>query len=496
MNSLQDLIENFKTLAREANLQERQFLIYNGKLKTEDNQAKSIEIKVSYLQQHNTEYMVLNIRDTTQRDLLVTLQDNNKYKDQLLASVSHELRAPLNGNINLVESAIADKGVPQDIKERLLTPAVRSSKFLLHLINDILDMSQIKAQKLRLIFKSEKLLETLKNTMQLIEVQAKRKKIELTLAIHPEVQGSLCTDHVRLSQIVLNLLNNAVKFTHKGSIVLSAIPTEDLNCVKISVRDSGIGMNKEDTHKLFSDYTHIEFADRASVNPTGIGLGLSISANLARLLGPKDQQGILVESVINQGSTFAFLIENKGEGNPVLEKSEEESCEVVHELQPVTKPPLMPRAMTAFSTALFIQADLKKLKCVCPKVLIVDDNPFNTMAFETILGSLDVKCESVFSGRSAIERIFEREKGPCGDSCKAYQVIFMDQEMPEMTGSEAVKEIRRLQSENLISKEKKIIGCTAHGSNAEVEKFMKAGLEMCIHKPITPLEIQNILRGV
>jgi len=497
VESLQDLIENFKGLAKETNLQERQFLIYNGKLKTQDNQMKSIEIKVSYIQQHNTEYMVLNIRDTTQRDLLVTLEDNNKYKDQLLASVSHELRAPLNGNINLVESAVQNKGVPEEVKEKLLVPALRSSKFLLHLINDILDMSQIKAQKLRLIFKSEKLQETLKNTLQLIEVQAKRKGIELTLAIHPEVDGNLCTDHVRLSQIVLNLLNNAVKFTQKGSIILSAMPTEEPNCIKISVRDSGIGMNKEDTSKLFSDYTHIEVANRATINPTGIGLGLSISSNLAKLLGPKDQQGILVESVVNKGSTFAFLVENKGEHSP-MEKSIEKSCDVLQEFLVVVKPPVFPRLLTAFSTTLSIHGDdkfmLKKPKCSCPKVLIVDDNPFNTMAFETILGSLDVKCESVFSGRSAIERLLEREKGPCGDSCKAYQVIFMDQEMPELTGSEAVKEIRRLQEQNLIS-EKKIIGCTAHGSKVEVEKFMQAGLEMCIHKPITPLEIQNILRG-
>ncbi len=113
----------------------------------------------------------------------------------------------------------------------------------------------------------------------------------------------------RLSQIVLNLLNNAIKFTQKGSIALSAMPTEDPNTIKISVRDSGIGMNKEDTNKLFSDYTHIELANRASINPTGIGLGLSISSNLAKLLGPKDQQGILVESVVNCLNTKKKFLE-------------------------------------------------------------------------------------------------------------------------------------------------------------------------------------------
>jgi len=173
--SLEELIQNFGMIIKEVNLQERQFLIYNGKLQVEGPQTKSIEIKISYIQQHNKEYIILIIRDTTQRDLLVTLEDNNKYKDQLLASVSHELRAPLNGNINLVESALQNKNVPENIKEKLLTPALRSSKFLLHLINDILDMSQIKVQKLRLIFRPGNLEETLHDTLQLVELQAKKK---------------------------------------------------------------------------------------------------------------------------------------------------------------------------------------------------------------------------------------------------------------------------------------------------------------------------------
>jgi len=313
IDSLERLITNFKKIIKDNQLQERQFLVYNGKLKVEDHHQKSIEIKISYIQQHNKEYIILIIRDTTQRDMLVTLEDNNKYKDQLLASVSHELRAPLNGNINLVESALLNKDVPQNVKERMLTPALRSSKFLLHLINDILDMSQIKAQKLRLLFRPGKFAETLNDTLQLIEIQAKKKEVELSLSIHEDIPSILRTDHMRLSQIVLNLLNNAIKFTKKGFVRLSAMPTETPGCVKISVQDSGIGMTKEDVKKLFSDYTCIEFADRAAINPTGIGLGLSIANNLVKLLGPKRQKGIAVESTPNQGPTFSFIVENKEE---------------------------------------------------------------------------------------------------------------------------------------------------------------------------------------
>ena len=141
VENLENLIDNFPSIIHEKNLQEKQFIVYNGKLKMEQCPERSIEVKISFVQHFKDDYIIMIFRDTTQRDLLVTLQETNKYKDQLLASVSHELRAPLNGNINLVEGAINSHKVPDDIKENLLIPALRSSKFLLHIINDILDMS-------------------------------------------------------------------------------------------------------------------------------------------------------------------------------------------------------------------------------------------------------------------------------------------------------------------------------------------------------------------
>ena len=505
VDTLQDLIENFKTLINQSRLQEREFLIYNGKLQVDDHHVKSIEIKISFMQQYAQDFIILIIRDTTHRDLLVTLEETNKYKDQLLASVSHELRAPLNGNINLLESALQERSVPAKIKEGLLTPAVRSSKFLLHLINDILDMSQIKAQKLRLIFKSEKLQETLKDTLQLVELHAKKKGLQLYLNVHPEIiRSNIYTDHVRLSQIVLNLLNNAIKFTQKGSIVLSAMPTDDPMLVKISVQDSGMGMTQENIKKLFLDYTHIEFAERKEINPTGVGLGLSIAYNLAKLLGPSPQRGITVESVLSVGSTFSFLLENKIERletQDVLTNksgSDKSSRFIADELE-TFEPKNIPRLSQTFSINALSQHILsninneKPTQCTCAKILIVDDNPFNTMAFDAVLGALNFKCDSVFNGQSAIEKVLERQTTVCGSNCNPYHIIFMDQEMPGMNGSETVEEIRKLQVQGLVSP-MKIVGCTAHGSTEEVERFMEAGLDMCIHKPITAIEIQKILK--
>jgi len=511
--ALFDLITNFKTIIKDKNLQERQFLIYNGKLRSETHQQeKSIEVKISFAQHYKNEYIILILRDTTQRDLLVTLEETNKYKDQLLASVSHELRAPLNGNINLVETAVNSKEIPETLKESLLIPALRSSKFLLHIINDMLDMSQIKEKKLRLVYQSADLKETLKNTAQLIELQANKKGINLTLDLHPNLPDNFLTDHLRVSQIVLNLLTNAIKFTKEGRVKLKAIPVTDQNWVKITVEDSGIGMSQENIQKLFKSYTRIEIEDRPKMNPTGVGLGLNIASNLADLLAPASCPGISATSIPNKGSVFSFILENKEKISsstiPIrihLDGSSD-SSDVAEELARVSPARCSPLRLqktntsvsfTPFNNSVAYDSDTPinlASKCSCPKILIVDDNPFNTMAFETILNSLDLKCDSVFSGPSALKKLLSRQEKTCGKNCQQYQVVFMDQEMPEMTGAETVKEIKKLQSGKLFP-EIRLIGCTAHKSKQEVDSFLEAGLEQCIHKPISKVMIHDILKA-
>jgi len=480
---------------------------------------KSIEIKISFIYHFNNEYIVLILRDMTQRDLLVTLEETNKYKDQLLASVSHELRAPLNGNINLIEGALNSPKVPECIKESLLIPALRSGRFLLHIINDILDMSQIKEKKLRLVFETKNLRETLQDTAQLIELQAKKKQIKLILDLDHNLPTTFCTDHMRLSQIVLNLLSNAIKFTKQGIVKLTAKRMENNpDLIQIHVEDSGIGIHKENLKKIFLNYSNIEFEERQTLNPAGVGLGLNIVSCLVKLLSPKTQPEITVTSAIHKGSVFSFIIENKDnpEGPPKIETLEEEisgpsssssfSLEKIADELPQDKslPKVQKRNLESDSlTSLIIPLTTKatdmetlvELECSCPKVLTVDDNPFNTMAFETILSSLDVKCDSVYSGSACLQKLLDRQTKTCGRSCRPYSVVFMDQEMPEMTGAETVAEIRRLQGESLIP-EMKIIGCTAHTAKEEVEKFMESGLDSCIFKPISVVMIRDILKEI
>jgi len=222
-------------------------------------------------------------------------------------------------------------------------------------------------------------------------------------------------------------------------------------------------------------------------------LGLNIAYNLAELLGPRNHQGIKVASSLNEGSTFSFMIEDK-ETLEILEISSD-PCEVASEELAVAVQPSRTLKPLPLETPQS-QSELLVNVCTCSKVLIVDDNPFNTMALETILSSLELKCDSVYSGSGCIKKLLERQNKTYEKNCRPYSVVFMDQEMPGMSGVEAVNEIKKLQKENLVSSEMKIIGCTAHKSGDEVDKFMASGLNQCIAKPISMVLIKDILKEV
>jgi len=485
--TLQDLLNNFKANALKDVISEKSFFIYNGKLETNLQRVeKSVEIKMSFIKQQNLKFILLILRDTTQHDRLITLESNDKYKDQLLASVSHELRTPLNGSINLVESAIRAKEIPETIKEQLLNPALRSCKFLTHLINDILDMSQIKAHKLRLAYQEANIKETLKDTIQLVSLQAKRKGLKLEISFDPSAPERFCTDHVRLSQIVLNLLNNSIKFTQEGFVKLTVKASQKYsNCLKIRVDDSGMGMNQKDLSKLFTRFTHIEHPSRETVNPGGAGLGLNIAYNLAELLGSPNNKAIKVSSTPNLGSSFSFILENKTKA--VLPGYQAESLKIPDEMNNESDGTIDTRMKTLFTPRLnkHQSAPTPDTKCPCPKILIVDDDQFNVFAFEAILNSFNLKYDVTFTGNDALEKLCNKKVCSYDSNCKSYQLIFMDREMPFMDGCETVKEIKRLQSQNLLKKELAIVGCTAHNDINEIDNFMSCGLDDCLTKPIS-----------
>jgi CheY-like chemotaxis protein/nitrogen-specific signal transduction histidine kinase len=492
-----------------------------------DEKKKSLEIKISCATFHDEDCLVFIFRDTTQRDTIMRLESNNRYKDSLLASVSHELRTPLNGNLNFIDTAIADPALPAHIKEQYLIPALRTGTLLMHLINDILDLCQINANQLRLNFGLKSIRDTLNECLELVQLQAVKKKITMKFIYDEEIPSTFSTDHNRVTQIVLNLLNNAVKFTlENGEIKLKVERIQDVN-IQISVTDSGIGIEKSEQKKLFKKFSKHLNGDQKDLNKNGVGLGLAISNALAERLGPT---GLKVDSVVGKGSTFTLIVSEKTEmtdnATPQMEEppslpaqevksrdletSNDDSIDNMMETEKSAPPPpsirfprIMPKVnktrcksmMPYFNTSDSSSDSALpiKLQCTCPKILVVDDDAFNIMAFEKMLQVLGLNADTAYNGQQGVNRILARQNKPCSHACKQYQIIFMDVCMPIMDGFQATKHLRtnsevdRRQSLN-------IVGCTAFTAKEKLQECIQSGMNEVISKPLSKDRLSDILR--
>jgi CheY-like chemotaxis protein/anti-sigma regulatory factor (Ser/Thr protein kinase) len=465
--------------------------------------------------------MILIFRDTTERDVIFKLEDNNKFKDRLLASVSHELRTPLNGNINMIEAAIDNDDVPESVKQNLLLPALRTGKFLLNIINDILDFSQMQVNKLQLSFSAGDLRKTITDCVQLIELQAKKKGLHVTMDIGHGLpsDGEFSTDFSRLAQILLNLLSNAVKFTYTGNVTLKAEVMSGKNHIKISVIDTGIGISEENQKLLFEPFTRFDIGEetRTKLNQNGVGLGLSIAHALASQLSVNlndDIRGIKIQSIIGEGSKFSLIVENhliipfkssllhnnrKPHSSCSLSGSDLDSpsCDKIYEFttealeSPSSRGPikmnsdvsLLHRTNPILNSKLMMTTDNIPL-CTCNIILEVDDDSFNVMAMEVILKKLNLRCDIAFNGQQAIDKILKRTNSPCSAECKNYAVVLMDFTMPIMDGYETTRRLKQCMKEGVIP-EIPIVGCTALTSRDQVDEGIECGMIECINKPVS-----------
>lgn len=316
-HTLQDVINFFcekadtlrKYLHRQTN-----FFVFDGKYRDDENKIKSFEIKISIGTFDSDESLIVILRDTTHRDIIVTLEGNNNFKTSLLSSISHELKTPLNTNLNLLNMCIKDPTIPPEIKESFLSPAHQSGKLLLSMINDVLDYSQVLAEKFVLDIKGKYLLKSLEKLRYLTEFQAKKKGISFHISISQKLNYKIWTDHRRLRQILTNLLNNAIKFTNKGFIKMRVEPHGDQNqFVKFSVSDSGIGINSIDLDRMTSILKNGTVNQKLTTKSAELGMGLLISNLLVKKLCSDNAalSGINVSSKAEEGSKFWFLVENK-----------------------------------------------------------------------------------------------------------------------------------------------------------------------------------------
>ena len=368
-------------------------------------------------------------------------EDSSKAKEQFLANMSHEIRTPLNG-IDGMTGLLMKTNITDDQKEYL--HAVRTSvDALLVIVNDILDISKIEAGKLDLEYIGFNLKESLNNTIRSLDYKAKEKGIRLQHNFDDHISTILIGDPVRLNQIIINLINNAIKFTHEGGVTLNCTlvrKTDTTNTIEFRVTDTGIGIDKDKLEKIFESFSQEDESTTRKYG--GTGLGLSISTQLVQLY--KGQ--LKVESEKNKGTSFYFEIELPcGRDTDVPE----ESVGVVYPVNVKGR-----------------------------KVLLVEDHEINQFLATTILNEWKIEVDLAENGQIAVDKVKSGEID--------YDVILMDMQMPVMGGIEATQIIR-----NELKSTIPIIALTANAVKGDSDKCIEAGMNDYISKPFDPSVLYN-----
>lgn len=321
-------------------------------------------------------------------------EQGKKIKENFLANMSHEIRTPINGIIGITN--LLEKTELTDEQKEMIDLLEISSNSLLGVINDILDLSKIEAGKFKINRAPTDLVVICHSVVNLLRIRAKEKNLELVTEYDEDLPKSIMADSLRLNQILMNLIGNAIKFTSNGSVTLKVEITErKANNVrlKFSIRDTGIGIPQNKIDKIFETFEQAD--DNTTLNFGGTGLGLSIVRNLAELKGGE----LTVTSEENVGSTFCFI-----NWYEVLETSPEDAKRV-------------PEKLAVFEDV---------------KILVAEDNPINKFLIVKVLKGWNIIADVVENGKEALDKLAENE----------YDLILMDTFMPVMNGLEATKLIR------------------------------------------------------
>ena len=435
-------------------LREQSFLQLKGHPKIDMDKTFMLDFSVAWDDYKEPYGYILTLTDITKEEmLLLEAESANIAKSNFLANMSHEIRTPMNAITGMSEMILRDSG---DEMAKKSAAMIRSASYsLLDIINDILDFSKIETGKLDITNENYHLAAVIRDVVALTKVRLKNKPdVELKVEVDPMLPKILIGDDVRIKQILINLLGNAVKFTQYGNITLSVDfeAYRDNTCrLKFRVKDTGIGIRKEDLQQIFDSFTQVD--TKRNRTEEGTGLGLAISKRLVKLMGGD----IHVESQFGVGSVFSFDIINEVSDWEEIGDWEQD--------------------VQSIDTDFFVVT----MKAKEAKVLVVDDNRMNLSVMEGLLKPYDITPVCVESGAAAIQYFSHFPET---------QIVFMDHMMPVMDGVEAMQKIRELEK----GKETKVIALTANALSGAKKRYQAAGFEDFLAKPIEPEKLDKILR--
>ena len=368
----------------------------------------------------------------------------NKAKTEFLSSMSHEIRTPLNAIVGFSQTLVEDETVPENVKEEV-RDIVTASDNLLEIVNGILDISKIEANKLEIINTEYNLNSILKELVVLTKTRIGEKNVEIKTNFDEDIPYLLYGDQLRIKQIILNLLTNAAKYTKEGFIFfrVNVVKKDNICRIIVSVEDTGIGIKTEKIDKLFTKFERLGVEKDNTVE--GTGLGLAITKKLVELMNGK----IVVQSKYGEGSKFTVAIDQRiVSENPVQIKEDKK-----------------------------IETEIKDF--TGKKILVVDDNQLNLKVASLLLKKYGVTIDTANSGFECIDKI---------NDGNYYDLVLLDDMMPRMSGVETLKRLKEDENYKIPT-----IALTANAISGMKEKYLNDGFDDYLSKPIEKNELDRVI---